>query len=99
MITVGVIPAFKGIGSPITADGMIDYRSRYIQADIRIALAYIVELARKVGVPTRTADGVLNNFIMESMIYREISGSVNHELHEFCGGVDGRVEVERGRRS
>lgn len=49
------IPAFKGIGSPITADGYIDHQSRYIQADIRIALAYIVELARKVGVPTQTA--------------------------------------------
>lgn len=39
------IPAFKGIKSPITNDGLIDCASRYVQADVHIALANIVRVA------------------------------------------------------
>jgi len=41
------IPAFKGIGSPISTNGYFDYSSRYFQADVNISLASVVELATK----------------------------------------------------
>lgn len=56
---ISSIPAFKGIGSPITADGYIDYQSRYIQADIRIALACVSKLAHNDGIVCEATNAIL----------------------------------------
>jgi len=59
---ISSIPAFKGIGSPITVDGYIDLKSRYIQSDIMIALVEIMKLAHKFGTPHKAIDSVLIEF-------------------------------------
>lgn len=56
------IPAFKGIKSPITNDGLIDCSSRYVQADVHVALANIVRDATVVGIDCQFARKVLEKF-------------------------------------
>ena len=56
------IAAFKGIGSPIANDGQIDCASRYVQADVHVALAYIVREAISEGVDCPFAKKVLERF-------------------------------------
>lgn len=56
------IAAFKGIGSPITKDGQIDCTSRYVQADVHVALANIVTEARGMCVACPFATKVLERF-------------------------------------
>lgn len=56
------IAAFKGIGSPVTKDGQIDCSSRYIQADVHIALANIAMEACAVGIACPFATKVLERF-------------------------------------
>lgn len=56
------IPAFKGIKSPITNDGLIDCASRYVQADVHIALANIAKEARNAGIVCPYAVKILEKF-------------------------------------
>ena len=56
------IAAFKGIGSPIAKDGQIDCSSRYIQADVHVALANIVREAMRDGINCPFAKKVLERF-------------------------------------
>jgi len=59
---ISSISAFKGIGSPITEDGTIDYQSRYIQADVKIALLYVYALATKHNIRRETMNVILEEF-------------------------------------
>jgi len=61
------IAAFKGIGSPITADGYIDYTSRYIQSDVHIALKYIAVLAHDLELLSTSMDCALCIFMEEKI--------------------------------
>lgn len=56
------IPAFHGIGSPITSEGYIDRTSRYIQADIYLALRGIVGIAKKNLIAMPISDSILKAF-------------------------------------
>ena len=56
------IVAFKGIGSPITKEGQLDCMSRYIQADVHVALANVVREAIAEGICCKFAKKVLERF-------------------------------------
>ena len=56
------IPAFKGIGSPVDDKGLLDENSRYIQADIFIALKNVVKLGEEEGVQTEVSTMILGTF-------------------------------------
>lgn len=57
------ISAFKGISSPITPAGELDYNSRYITADIFVSVRIIIELAEVVGVKTPRYLQIQNSFM------------------------------------
>ena len=56
------IAAFKGIGSPITKEGRLDYTSRYIQADVHVALANILHEAKDEKISCPFATRVVERF-------------------------------------
>lgn len=56
------VGALKGIGSPITPDGYLDFSSRYIQSDVRFALRIVRDLARSEHIETPTMNEILQAF-------------------------------------
>lgn len=58
------IPAFKGLHSPVLANGELDFSSRYIQADVYISLKSIVMLSRGEGLATPCSEAILKAFAL-----------------------------------
>lgn len=56
------VGALKGIASPITAEGLLDFSSRYIQSDVKFALRMVRDLARDENIETPVMDEVIAAF-------------------------------------
>jgi len=56
------IAAFKGLSSPITPSGDLDFTSRYIQSDINVALAYVAKQAQFNGIQSPSITAILHAF-------------------------------------
>lgn len=56
------IQAFKGLLSPVGMDGMLDLRSRYVQADVGISVVNIALMSHSMGLPCPCSDEIVYTF-------------------------------------